>query len=761
MRDSLSLVVLLCLRQAWALTVALLTVPACFAGEQPIAISAFFDRPHVSGAKLSPDGKRLAILVNNDNGRDQLGVVTLEDESMKVVAVFSDADVGRFEWVNNGRLIYNSRDKRTAQGDVRNGPGLFAVNIDGSGQRQLAHRRQLPASPTAARKRLPANTLMLGQAGAQDSDWVYVLSPDLSSDRVDLIRVNTLTGFSMDVKGPGHTRRWWLDAKGQPALASTLENRMEVLHYLDPKTGRWRELGSRASMAYAETRLALAPAASSDDKIDKVVVTARGTTLKFTPLGFAPGGELYVVSRRNRDKEALLAYDLVTGKLAERPLVDLEHYDFHGTLVTTATKLLGVRYTLDAESTSWFDPAMKQAQQTVDKLLPGRVNSLTVGVRSETPFVLVESWSDRQPPIFLLFDRESGKLSNVGKSRPAIAPVHMAEQALEHVKARDGRPIPTWITVPNHRQARKLPMVVLVHGGPYIRGHEWGWSSERQFLASRGYVVLEPEFRGSTGFGLAHFRAGWKQWGLAMQDDIADVTRWAIAEGIADPRRVCIGGGGYGGYAALMGLIRDPGLYQCGIAWAGVTDIDLHYRGEASGSSDLPDEYKRYGFPILVGDPVQDAAQLAATSPLKQAARITQPLLLAYGGDDRRVPVSHGRKFYDAVRQTNKNVDWIVYDKEGNGWGLFAEGDDRRVPVYQGGMLYDPVRQNNKNVEWFAYEKQRMMYDGYRDPPTYESVALMTVYEKEGHGWSLAETRVDFWKRAETFLQQHIGDLAN
>jgi acetyl esterase/lipase len=339
----------------------------------------------------------------------------------------------------------------------------------------------------------------------------------------------------------------------------------------------------------------------------------------------------------------------------------------------------------------------------------------------------------------------------------------MAEQVLEHVKARDGRPIPTWVTIPNHGQGQKLPMVVLVHGGPYVRGHEWGWSSESQFLASRGYVVVEPEFRGSTGFGLAHFRAGWKQWGLAMQDDIADVTRWAIAESIADPRRICIAGSGYGGYAALMGLIRDPGLYRCGIDSAGVTDIDLLYKGDSSAVSDLSDESKRYGMPALVGDPVKDAAQFAATSPLKQAARITQPLLLAYGGDDRRVPVYHGRKLYDAVRQTNKNVEWIVYDKEANGWGLIAGGDEQRMPVYQGGLIHDPVRQTNKNVEWIVYKMDRRMYVDLRvpdEPPTYESVELLSAYEKEGHGWGLAETRVDFWGRVEKFLEQHIGEGA-
>jgi dipeptidyl aminopeptidase/acylaminoacyl peptidase len=401
---------------------------------------------------------------------------------------------------------------------------------------------------------------------------------------------------------------------------------------------------------------------------------------------------LYVISGAGRDKSALFAYDVGTGKVAPRPLVDLEEYDFSGTLVTNASKLLGVRYTVDSEAVAWFDQAMKAAQDTVDKLLPGRVNALSVGVRSETPFVLVESWSDRQPPVLLLFNRDTGKLSKVGDSRPAIAAARMGTQDLVRVKARDGRAIPTWLTMPAkaNGKGRQLPTVVLVHGGPYVRGGEWGWDAERQFLASRGYLVLEPEYRGSTGYGAAHFRAGWKQWGLAMQDDIADATRWAIAEGMADPKRICIAGASYGGYAALMGLVRNPALYRCAIDWAGVTDIDLLYTGDWTRDSDTSDAYKRYGMPALVGDRVADAAQFAATSPLKQAARITQPLLLAYGGADRRVPLYHGRKFYDAVKQTNKNVEWVVY-------------------------------------------------------------------EDEGHGWTLVETRVDFWGRVEKFLGRHIG----
>jgi dipeptidyl aminopeptidase/acylaminoacyl peptidase len=635
-----------------ALALQLASSAFAAAAEPPIPISAFFDNPALSGAKLSPDGRRLAMRVTNTKGRDQLGVVNLADNAMQVVGGFADDDVGHFEWVNNNRLMFDSRDKRVAPGRDRSAPGLFAVNADGSAYRQLVltgfETDYVTSAYTVGREKLPWNTFMLDQPGAQDSNWVYVESVKFSrnddDDAVELIRLDTMTGRTETVDGPGRARAWWLDAKGKPALATTVDGNTEVLHYLDPTTGKWR--------AVATSKVYL-----SD-------------TSAVTPLGFAPTGELYVTSYAGRDKSALFAYDLAAGKRAAKPLVDLEEYDFHGSLVSGAGKLLGVRYTLDAVSAAWFDPAMKRAQEAVDKLLPGCVNVLSVGARSETPFVLVDSWSDRQPPVLLLFNRDTGKLSKIGASRPAIPAARMARQALVQVKARDGSVIPTWVTMPSGGEGKKLPMVVLVHGGPYVRGTAWGWDNEGQFLASRGYVVLEPEFRGSTGYGAAHFQAGWKGWGLGMQDDVADATRWAIGEGIADPKRICIGGASYGGYATLMGLIRDPDLYKCGIDWVGVTDIELLYNGHWSADSDMSDAYKRYGMPTLVGDPVKDAAQFAQTSPLKQAARITQPLLLAYGGADRRVPIYHGKKFYDAVKQTNKNVEWVEYEHEGHGWAL-------------------------------------------------------------------------------------------
>jgi acetyl esterase/lipase len=534
---------------------------------------------------------------------------------------------------------------------------LYAANIDGSELDQLvshgASRAWVPS--TLKRKPLPHNFFLLGQPGTQDTDSVYVTQVKAGPNedaRVSLFKLDTLSTRVEDVPGPaGRVQHWMLDAHGRPALAITVEDDQQTLHYLDAKTGVWRKLATQGRYLNNEGAI--------------------------SPLGFTPDGQFFVTSRQGRNTVAPFRYDLTTGKLAPQPLVDMPDFDFDGSLVVGPDKLLGIRYVADGEGTTWFDPALKAMQDTVDKLLPGRINSLRVGRRAETPFVLVVSWSDRQPAQFLVFNRDTNKLSRLGDTHPDIDAARMAGLDFVRVKARDGLSIPTWVTVPNGGIGKKLPMVVLVHGGPNVRGSALHWDAERQFLASRGYVVVEPEFRGSTGYGHALYRAGWKQWGLAMQDDIADATRWAIDQGIADPKRICIAGASYGGYAVLMGLIRDPALYRCGIDWVGVTDIDLLYGGRWwEDDGDVSEGAKRHSMPTLIGDRVKDAAQFAATSPLKNAARITQPLLLAYGGIDQRVPIYHGRRFMDAVRETNKQVEWVEYEEEGHGWKLLATKRD-------------------------------------------------------------------------------------
>jgi dipeptidyl aminopeptidase/acylaminoacyl peptidase len=277
---------------------------------------------------------------------------------------------------------------------------------------------------------------------------------------------------------------------------------------------------------------------------------------------------------------------------------------------------------------------------------------------------MVYSMADTDPGTYRMYNHKTGTFTLLGQPRPWIKPEQMATQDFFKFKARDGLEIPSYLTLPKG-QKKNLPMVVMVHGGPNVRGEGWGWNPEAQFLASRGYAVLQMEFRGSTGYGYKHESLGYKQWGLTMQDDITDGTKWAIAQGIADPKRICIAGASYGGYATVMGLIKEPELYQCGISWVGVTDISLLY---TLTQSDSNDDTERYFLPKKVADLKKDAEQIKATSAVENAAKLKAPLILAYGGSDARVPTEHGERLKTAMKGANPNLEWIVYPEEGHGW---------------------------------------------------------------------------------------------
>jgi dipeptidyl aminopeptidase/acylaminoacyl peptidase len=236
---------------------------------------------------------------------------------------------------------------------------------------------------------------------------------------------------------------------------------------------------------------------------------------------------------------------------------------------------------------------------------------------------------------------------------------------MHRVAARDGLLLPVYVTHPAGAPAdRPLPTVVLVHGGPWVRGADLRWESWAQFLASRGYRVLEPEFRGSTGYGWTHFNAGFKQWGRAMQDDLVDTVQWAAKQGLTDAGEVCIMGASYGGYASLMGPITHPGVYRCAISYAGVTDIDLMY---SISWSDFSEAMRLYSMPVLIGDREKDADLLAAVSPLKRAGEIKVPVLLAHGSADVRVPADHASKFARAAKRGGVPLEYVEYP-EGHGF---------------------------------------------------------------------------------------------
>lgn len=628
-----------------------------------IPVQDFFRHPAASGPRLSPSGKKLALLIPSENGRVALAIADIATPTRFVgIARFDDADVAGFGWINDDRLWFDAIDYQVEGGDQL-GNGLFAVNADGSGFSKLISRRsERKLGFAVERDILPGDRNDFDGIVDDGSDDVYIQHYEWVADDVPpdskLMRMNTKTRelkLITPVGSPDGVSNWVLDSNRELRVAVSSDRKTtRTVHWRDPATNRWKKLVSYDSVT---------PDASA-----------------FYPIDVDSDGKLLVTAidpatMKGARTSALFRYDPETGKMSDKPLVNVQGFDFDGGLhFDPATKkLMGISYRSDAMGTVWFDPALKADQEAVDKLLPGTVNRLSCNRCSTARHLVVHAYSDRQSAVFFLYERASGKLTLIASSRPWLDSAKMAEQDFVRIKARDGLEFPAVITRPQGKGP--FPTVVLVHGGPYVRGEDWGFSPDTQFLASRGYLVIQPEFRGSTGYGDTLFKAGWKQWGLGMQDDVTDATKWAIAQGLADPKRIAIAGASYGGYATMMGLVKEPELYKAGINWVGVTDIGLMY--EIGWGDFMGGKWMRYGMPRMIGDPSKDAEQLRATSPLKQAARIKQPVLMAYGEEDRRVPMPHGTKMRDALKAAgNTNVEWVTYEGEGHGWMLLKNKVD-------------------------------------------------------------------------------------
>ena len=634
---------------AGLLVVATPWAPTALAQPVPPPAEAYYRNPDILGAALSPSGRWLAMNTKLGGGRAELVVFDLQDWGKVARAVaFTDADIGRFQWVNDDWLVFNGVDLEAGGGDQRFAPGLFSVKRDGSELQTLVRPRRdfLTGGQRIGREPLEWNHRLLHVPGPGRDEVIigeYKYTGTGQPDGVIPKRLNVATGRaqSLMLDTPAATG-WMFDGRGEPRLL--MAQKQGHLKLMWRQGERWEPLADHDAYEPA-----------------------------FSPVFIDAAGQLYVTHAEGRAGTTVLSrFDFDARRPQRDPMVRTPGFDFRGGVIADSSgKALGVRVVTDAETTIWFDERLKAVQQEADRRIPGRINRLSCrrcGAPDMT--VLIESWSDRDPGQYtVLRPGAEGKPEwrTIGPVRKAIDPARMGTQDFERIKARDGADLPLWLTFPpGPRGNAPLPAVVLVHGGPWVPHRAWRWSADAQFLASRGYLVIEPDFRGTVGYGHAHFRASFKQWGLTMQDDVADALLWAVKQGHADPKRACIAGASYGGYATLMGLVRHPELYRCGAAWVAVTDPRLMF--EWSSRSDQSDEVRSYTYPRMIGDPVADAAQLRDTAPVEQAARIKAPVLLAMGREDRRVPLVHGHRMRDALNAAGNPPDWVVYDDEGHGW---------------------------------------------------------------------------------------------
>ena len=402
---------------------------------------------------------------------------------------------------------------------------------------------------------------------------------------------------------------------------------------------------------------------------------------RISPLAFDEDNQTLFVSSRNQgDRSAVYRYDIANKRLgeavAQHPWIDLS-----GGLVThpSTGKVLGIRHSAETPSTSWFDERYSAIQAGLDKALPSTVNRITPGDDSAR-YLLVFAQSATDAGTYYIFDTQKRALDRVAATREWLPPALMSERRFVMYKARGGLNIPAWLTLPRGVEAKNLPMIVHIHGGPWVRsyhGVQWGRWPDAQFFASRGYAVLEPEPRGSVGFGAKHYQSSFKQWGLSMQDDITDGALHLVSEGIVDKSRMCLFGGSYGGYATLQGLVRDPDLWKCGHAYVAVTDIELKQNVTWSDTARFSDYYET-DFKRWIGDISTDRERFDATSPAKNAAKIKAAVMLTMGGQDQRVPLIHGTTMRDAMEKVGKPIDYKVYVDEAHGFN----GNENVIDFY-------------------------------------------------------------------------------
>lgn len=627
-----------------AFAVAALAMQPALAAEPPLPLSAFFNNNDISEVRISPSGRHLALSVPASTGRMVLAVVELGTDKPPIVVAGGGtrADIYSFEWVNDERLVYNIVDLQVAGYYQSAGPGLFSIKRDGTEARLLVRGGWLVQTGGIAND-LSADHVLLKvlRDGSNDVVVGQVLFDGIR-DFVGIVpkRLDVTTGrsSSLAMGTPPNAVEWVFDRKGEPrALRTQSKGVGEVFWREGPE--KWRSL-----------------------------LRAPSLSMPWEPHAVDEGGQLYVVAHGADSTDVLTRFDVATGKLDVDPIVSTPGFDGFSDLLFDKgeQRVVGVRVDTDAETTVWFDAERKKLQALADARFPGRVVRATCADCLGGGAMLVRAFSDRDPGTFAVYRPSTGEWTTIGRARPAIDPQQMATLDLHRIKARDGLDMPVWVTTPRGAAPGPRPAVVLVHGGPWVRGGHWRWDADAQFLASRGYVVIEPEFRGSTGFGRSHMRAGFRQWGTTMQDDVADAVRWASDKGLVDGKRVCIAGASYGGYATLMSAIRYPDLYRCGVAWVAVSDPRLLF--EPIWRSDMPREAREYSLPIMIGDPVKDAAMLKDAAPVERAREIKIPILMAFGAEDERVPIDHGTRMRAAMRAAGNEPEYVVYAGEGHGW---------------------------------------------------------------------------------------------
>jgi len=588
-----------------------------------IPMKDFFRNPVKVAYSISPNGEYLAFM---QPWEQRLNVFVEKIGSGQATRVTSAKarDIAGYAWKGDNRIVYI----QDTGGDENF--RLYAVGIDGSNPKDLTPFEKV-------RAQIIDN---LEQNGTEILVGLNKRNPQI----FDVYRINVNTGaMEMIAENPGNYTGWGTDWDGKLRIAITTD-------------------GVNSSVLVRNTET---------EKFAPLVTTSFKET--FAPLVFTSDNkQLYVSTNIGRDKTAIVKYDVENKKELEKIY---EHPEVDVTSLLSSRKrrvITGVSYTTDKSQYHFIDKQRADLQKDLERRLPGYEVRLA-GCNREEDKCLVRSFTDRSRGAYYFYDLKSKDFRKLADISPWLNEQDMAPMKPIKYQSRDGLTINGYLTLPKGVAARNLPVVVNPHGGPWFRD-QWGYNPEVQFLANRGYAVLQVNFRGSTGYGRKFWEASFKQWGKAMQNDITDGVQWLIKEGIADPKRVGIYGGSYGGYATLAGLTFTPDLYAAGVDYVGVANLFTFIKT-------IPPYWKPYLEMIyeMVGHPERDKDLLTAASPVFHSAKIKVPLLIAQGANDPRVNKAESDQMVEALKARGIEVPYIVKSNEGHGFS----NEENRFEFYR------------------------------------------------------------------------------
>jgi dipeptidyl aminopeptidase/acylaminoacyl peptidase len=601
-----------------------------------IPLRDFFRNPEKATFQLSEDGKTISFLAPYER-RLNLFVQPRGAAEAKRITSITDRSIANYMWKGSDRLLF----RKDIGGDENF--HLFTVDKEGGEVKDLTPFEKV--------------RIEFVDRLWDDPDHILISMNKRDPKIFDVYRIQVVTGqLELVAENPGNVTSWVTDHAGRVRAAIATD-------------------GVNCTLLYRETET---------NSFQKILTTNFREELDPRFFTF-DNADLIATSNLGRDKVEIVKLDPRTGKelsvIARRPDVDMD-----GVSYSRERKVLTeARYTTWKQEREFLDHETAAMYKRIKARLPQyEIGGLGNHDRAEQTFI-VHTYNDRTQGADYLYDKRTGELTKLADTTPWLHESDMAEMKPITYQSRDGLTIHGYLTLPRGVKPRNLPVVVHPHGGPWYRDG-WWFDPEVQFLANRGYAVLQMNFRGSTGYGKKFWEASFKQWGRKMQDDITDGVQWLIGQGIADPKRVAIYGGSYGGYATLAGVTFTPDLYACGVDYVGVANIFTFLKT-------IP-PYWEPGRQMMyeeIGDPVKDKQLFEEISPVFHVDRIKVPMLVAQGANDPRVNKNESDQMVEALRKRGIPVEYIVKDNEGHGF----RNEENRFEFYEAMEKFLATHLNN------------------------------------------------------------------